>query len=213
MSNTGLNTHDVARWFIYNNPDLAHGYVDENTKLNKLLYFSSLMYYCVEKATLLDEGFVAFPNGPVVYSIYKDYRYNGLNLMPTSDDVQGIDDVQEHILNIVNFVYGNKEVQALVDESHSHNIWKNVSHLIPNNPKIDFSNIDEKMVAFYKNMFNAYNKFDFSKMKKEKINGNVIYYKDDNINMTDDVISYLLTIDRRDVPLYVELVDGEVVVS
>ena len=41
---TKLNTHEVAKWFIYNNPELAYGYLDENVKLNKLLYFSNLMF-------------------------------------------------------------------------------------------------------------------------------------------------------------------------
>ena len=79
-----LKAHDVAKWFIYKNPELASGYIDENTKVNKLLYFSNLMYRCVEDDRLISDDFIAFPNGPVVYSVYRDYRYNGLNSLPSN---------------------------------------------------------------------------------------------------------------------------------
>jgi len=129
-----LDTHEVAKWFIYNNPELAYGYLDENVKLNKLLYFSNLMYYCVEKENLLDEEFIAFPKGPVVFSIYRDYRFKGLNAMPISDDVRNLGSEQRQILNIISFVYGNKDANELIDETHRHSLWKDVSCFIPNNP-------------------------------------------------------------------------------
>ena len=36
-----LNSNDLTKWFIYHNPELSSGYIDENTKVNKLLYFST----------------------------------------------------------------------------------------------------------------------------------------------------------------------------
>lgn len=45
-----LTAHKVAKWFIFHNPELASGFIDENIKVNKLLYFSNLMYICVEKS-------------------------------------------------------------------------------------------------------------------------------------------------------------------
>lgn len=62
-----LSGNEVARWFIFHNPELASGYIDENTKINKLLYFSNLMYYCIHNEYLIKDEFVAFPNGPVVF--------------------------------------------------------------------------------------------------------------------------------------------------
>ena len=52
-----LTAHEAAKWFIFNNPDLASGYIDENTKVNKLLYFSNLMYKCVEGDRLISDEF------------------------------------------------------------------------------------------------------------------------------------------------------------
>ena len=43
----------TAKWFIFHNPELASGYIDENIKVNKLVYFSKLMglepiiFFCI----------------------------------------------------------------------------------------------------------------------------------------------------------------------
>ncbi len=125
-----INAKEAAKWFIYRNPELSSGYIDENTKINKLLYFSNLMHYCVDHKVLFDEEFVAFPNGPVVFSVYRDYRYHGLNLLPQqSPRIEGI---QGQILDIINFVYGDMSADQLVKESHTHSLWRNVRHLIRN---------------------------------------------------------------------------------
>lgn len=193
---TKLNTHEVAKWFIYNNPELAYGYLDENVKLNKLLYFSNLMYYCVEKENLLDEEFIAFPKGPVIFSIYRDYRFNGLNIMPVSDGIKNLENQQRQILNIISFVYGNKDANELVDETHKHLLWKDVSCFIPNNPQIDFSKTDSNLIHFFCALYNTYKDFDFSDIKKEKINGNIFYYSKSNFELTDDIIGELMHFEK-----------------
>jgi len=208
-----LDTHEVAKWFIYNNPELAYGYLDENVKLNKLLYFSNLMYYCVEKENLLDEEFIAFPKGPVVFSIYRDYRFKGLNAMPISDDVRNLGSEQRQILNIISFVYGNKDANELIDETHRHSLWKDVSCFIPNNPQIDFSKTDDNLISFFCALYNAYKDFDFSDIKKEKINGNIFYYSKSNFELTDDIISELIHFEKSDTPRFIEIIDDELVVS
>lgn len=206
-----LTAHEVAKWFIYNNPELASGFIDENTKVNKLLYFSNLMYRCVEKDRLISDDFVAFPNGPVVFSVYRDYRYHGLSALPSQSPV--IEGVQRKILEIINFVYGNYTTQELVDESHTHAQWRSVKHLIPYNPTINFENIDKDLISYYKSLFSTYSELDFSKISKEKICGNVYYYYKDSFEMTDEIIDKLSTFDRFDEPKFLEIVDGELVIS
>ena len=206
-----LTAHEVAKWFIYKNPELASGYIDENTKVNKLLYFSNLMYKCIEKDNLISDEFIAFPNGPVVYSIYRDYRYNGLSILPSECPV--IEGVQEKILEIINFVYGNYTTKELVDESHTHSQWKNVKHLIPNNPTIDFDEVAPDVVSYYQALFATYSDLDFSRIAKEKICGNVYYYYKDSFEMTDEVIDLLSSFEKFEEPKFLEMIDGELVVS
>lgn len=210
--NKELSAHEVAKWFIYNNRQLANGYLDENVKLNKLLYFANLMFFCVKKELLLKDEFVAFKLGPVVFSIYKDYRYNGLNQIPDNDEVEGINDEQKQILNIVNFVYGNKESQELINDSHKHNIWNDVKEFIPNNPPIVFENINSSVCEYFINLYKIYKSFDFSNIKKEVINGSIFYYNIKNLNI-DDYISDLVNVPRFDEPQYIENIDGELVFS
>lgn len=206
-----LKAHDVAKWFIYKNPELASGYIDENTKVNKLLYFSNLMYRCVVNDRLISDDFIAFPNGPVVYSVYRDYRYNGLNSLPSHSPM--IEGVQKKILEIVNFVYGNYTTQELIDESHSHSQWKSVKNLIPNNPIISFDDVDSDLVSYYQALYKTYSEIDFNKIAKDKICGNVYYYYRDLFEMTDDMIDKLSTFEKFDEPKFLEVINGELVVS
>lgn len=43
----------AAKWFIFHNPEFASGYIDENIKVNELVYFSKLMglepiiFFCI----------------------------------------------------------------------------------------------------------------------------------------------------------------------
>lgn len=206
-----LSGNEVAKWFIFHNPELASGYIDENTKINKLLYFSNLMYYCINNKNLINEDFIAFPNGPVVFSVYRDYRYNGLNSLP--QQIITPTEIQLKILNIINFIYGNASTDELVNESHTHSLWKDVQHLIPNNPKIEFKNVEPELVAYNKALYNIYADIDFSNIVKEKIKNNIYYYFKDSFDMTDEIIDKLSTFDKYDEPKFLEIIDGELVVS
>lgn len=206
-----LTAKTVAKWFLFQNPELALGHIDENTKLNKLLYFSNLMYKCVENEILIEDEFVAFPNGPVVQSIYKDYRYNGLDKLPLEEPK--IECKQLKILEIVDFVYGNSPVNDLIRESHEQSLFKNVEHLIPHNPRINFDNIDDELVTFYKSLFATYSNFDFKILGKIKINDNIFYYKKENFLMTDEVVDILSKLGKLNEPKFLEYVSGELIIS
>ena len=203
--------NEAAKWFIFHNPELASGYIDENTKINKLVYFSNLMHRCVHNENLISDDFVAFPNGPVVYAIYRDYRYNGLNQLPKA--IAPLEKEQEKTLNIINFVYGDFLADELVKESHSHSLWKKVEFMIPNNPKIDFNDIDDDLIKYNKNLYDTYSEVNFSELKKEKINGNIYYYIKDGIELTENMIELLSSFEKYDEPKFLEIIDGELVVS
>lgn len=203
--------NEVAKWFIYNNPELASGYIDENTKINKLLYFSNLMYFCINGENMISDDFIAFPNGPVVFSVYRDYRYNGLNQPP--QQAPALDANYCKVLNIISFVYSDRSTKELVDESHSHSLWKNVSGQIPHNPKIEFQNIEQEVTDYYKALYQTYADVDFSTLTKEKINDNIYYYLKDSFAMDDAVVEKLSTFGKFDEPKFLEMVSGELVVS
>ena len=207
-----MNASQVAKWFIKKNPELSSGYIDGNTKINKLLYFANLFSYAVLNEKMISDEFVAFPNGPVVYSVYRDYRYNGLNRIP-SEDIE-VDDKFLKILEIVNFVYGNKEKEELVEISHEHNLWKDVKEWIPSNPPIVFENAHEDLIEKCKNIYKAYEIVDFSNLKKEVIGGNVYYYDKENISsIPDDILNELMDKPLNKEAMFIEEIEGEFVLS
>lgn len=206
-----LNAEETAKWFIYHNPELASGYIDANTKVNKLLYFANLMYRCVHNENLINEDFIAFPNGPVVFSVYRDYRYNGLNRILSNVSIP--DERQLKVLNIVNFVYGNTSTKELVEESHTHSLWKRVEKYIPNNPRIDFGDIEEDLIEYNKALYRTYADMDSSQLIKEQINGNIYYYYKNSFEMTDDIIERLSILEQCDEARFLEIIDGELVMS
>lgn len=121
--------------------------------------------------------------------------------------------VERKVLEIVNFVYGNYSTQELVNEAHTHSQWKSVEKLIPHNPKINFDSVSQELVSYYQSLFLTYSDFDFCKICKEKINGNIYYYDKDSFNMTDEMINKLSSFEKFDDPKFLELINGELVVS
>lgn len=199
---------NLAKWYLNKIPSLLYGYRDENTRLNKLLFFSNLMYYSVYDKMLIDEDFEKWDNGPVIREIYKDYRYNGLsNEKNLNIEIDDKDTLQ--ILQIINLVYGDMNGIELSAESHKSSIWQDAER----NQKINFSNIDSKEKKLMKNIFELYKNFDFNIFGIEKINGNKYFYDKNNIKMTEKLINDLEKIPFRPEPIFIELIDDEVVFS
>lgn len=199
----------LAKWFMKTNPSLKNGYIDENTKLNKLLFFSSSMYYATQNENLTDEKFEKWDNGPVIRKIYTDYRYNNLSSFSDSDIVIEDDEILK-ILNIINIVYGDMDAKTLSHKSHESLIWKNAQR----NEELDFSNMSEEERNFMTNVYQAYKGLDFENLRMEKINGNRYFYFQNNIkDFDEDLIKKLETVPTGAEPSFIELIDGEYVFS
>jgi hypothetical protein len=170
------------------------------------------MYYSIEEKNLLNEEFVAFPNGPVLKSIYRDYRYNGLSELPVCCPVIS-DPKAMKVLEIVNFLYAGKTTKELVDETHKHSTWISVKDQIPNNPYINFNNSDTELISYYKNLFNVYKNIDFEDLKREEIEGNEFFYFKSNLELTDEIIAEVSNYPLQDESIFLEKIEDELVVS
>lgn len=198
----------LAKWFLNKNPQLCYGYIDENTKLNKLLYFSCLMYYSVNGEQLTDDKFEKWDNGPVSRQIYKEYRYNDLNRF-VKDEIKIDNENILKVLEVVNFVYSNKTAKELSDETHKHSIWIDAEK----NQNIDFEKISETEKNMMKNIYKTYCNMDFNNIAIEKIGGNIYYYDKRNLEMSDENVSILENMNFQNETLFVETIDGEMVFS
>ncbi|WPJ91663.1 DUF4065 domain-containing protein [Facklamia hominis] len=203
-----LSTIDYARWFLQKNPSLYFGYFDENLKLNKLLYFADLMFYAVHHKALFDEQFERWDNGPVVPSVQRGYRYEGLNL-PNDSPLEIFDQDKERVMKIVNFLYGHWSSYELSEETHRHNTWENLER----NAKYDFSNTNPEKLNYLNILYQIYKDLDFESIHREVINRNVFFYDGNSFTLTDDDLKELSTFDKMDSPVYIEKYDGELVVS
>lgn len=203
-----MKVNEVAIWFLNKDKSLCNGYIDENTRLNKLLYFSSLLYFSKFGKELLDEKFERWDRGPVLKSLYKDYRYNRLGEQKFKTSKIENKEI-ERILNIINLIYADKTASELSEETHTHNIWLETSK----NSKMEFKNISESLRKQMLNYYKLYENFDFDNIKVEKINGNKFYYDKRNLKMTEKLLKELEMLEKMPYPQFIELIDGEVVFS
>lgn len=198
----------LAKWFLSKNPQLRGGYIDQNTKLNKLLYFSYLMHYAVTGRNLTDDKFEKWDNGPVSREIYEEYRYDNLSgFSETKVDIEDKDVLK--FLEIVNFVYSNRTAGELSKETHEHSIWIDAEK----NEDIDFRKIAEKEKCLMKSLYATYADMDFDSIVMEKISGNIYYYDKYNLDMSDEVVSILEKMEPQSEPMFVENINGELVFS
>lgn len=79
----------VAQWFLAHNriatADEGAEYIS-NLKLQKLLYYAQGCFLAVTDRPLFSDSIVAWQHGPVVESVYHQYKCNGANGIPFEDD-------------------------------------------------------------------------------------------------------------------------------
>ena len=63
------------------------------------------------------------------------------------------------------------------------------------------------------NLYETYANVDFQNLGTEKINGNKYYYDKRNIQMTDELILDLEKLPDNSEPMFLEMIDGELVFS
>lgn len=202
-----MEVKKIVKWFFEKNTSLYNGYIEENIKINKLLYYSSIMFYSVFGKYLLDEEFERWDKGPVLKSLYRDYRYNKLGYKIRFEKDEILDEEVEKVLNIINLIYSDKTSKELSDETHKHNLWKEAMK----NSKIDISKIDSNLKKQMLNYYNLYESFDFKNIHTVKIGGNKYFYDKNNLEMTKEIIGELEQINDIMEPQFIELIDNEVV--
>ncbi|MBD8704908.1 Panacea domain-containing protein [Frigoribacterium sp. CFBP 13712] len=98
----------------------ALGLPGYNTKkLQKLIYFSQAWSLAWTGKPLISEDFEAWPDGPVVRSVFAEQKYRDVPLYDA-----GLDDEQLAIIDSVIEHYGTKTWSELVDVTHEHTPWK-----------------------------------------------------------------------------------------
>lgn len=114
----------IAMWFINQNLDNPSNSRDGNMKLQKLLFFSQLIYMCQNKGkTMYKEEFNAFEHGMVLEEVRLTYQNNyELLIQESNSDIKLPEDVEKALI-LTKEIFGKCSANELSDMSHQFKAW------------------------------------------------------------------------------------------
>lgn len=129
----------IAKWFLAYNRKVMMEEDSEyisNLKLQKLLYYAQGTYLAITDRELFSEPILAWRHGPVVNSVYQEYKENKSNgiVFEGHFDFNEIDKETESILEEVYDCFGQYSAWKLRNMTHSEEPWQNteLNDIIPN---------------------------------------------------------------------------------
>ena len=120
----------VAEWFIQRNLDNPTNTGKGNMKLQKLLFFSQLIYMCKNNGkTMYEEKFSAFDNGMVLEPVRQEYLRNYKELKQASTSTITLPEKVEEALKITEDIFGKCTADELSELSHQFDAWSKYLNL------------------------------------------------------------------------------------
>ena len=120
----------IAEWFIQRNLDTPTNTGKGNMKLQKLLFFSQLIYMCKKNGeTMYNEMFSAFDNGMVLEPIRQEYLKNYKQLKQDSTRNIILPEKVEEALIITEEIFGKCTADELSELSHQFDAWSKYLNL------------------------------------------------------------------------------------
>ncbi|MDO8684912.1 MAG: DUF4065 domain-containing protein [Armatimonadota bacterium] len=120
-----LKAKDVAEYFLAAVDDNA-GEGITNLKLQKLVYYAQGVYLAAYGELLFSEPIEAWAHGPVVPSLYHDYKKYGTRAIPrpTQLDLSRFSAEVQQVLDEVYNVFGQFSAWKLRNMTHEESPWK-----------------------------------------------------------------------------------------
>lgn len=137
---------DIANKII-SKTDLEHGDTISNLKLQKMMYYQQGFHLAYFGTPLFDEDIVAWQYGPVVPSVYKEYKSFDSNSISTSKEGISLSDDEEELFNNVYEEYNQFSAVALMKMTHEESPWKTT--------EINSVISRDKMMSFFKTQIEA----------------------------------------------------------
>lgn len=137
---------DIANKII-SKTDLEHGDTISNLKLQKMMYYQQGFHLAYFGTPLFDEDIVAWQYGPVVPSVYKEYKSFESNSISTSKESISLSDDEEELFNNVYEEYNQFSAVALMKMTHEESPWKTT--------EINSVISRDKMAAYFKTQIEA----------------------------------------------------------
>lgn len=137
---------DIANKII-SKTDLEHGDTISNLKLQKMMYYQQGFHLACFGTPLFDEDIIAWQYGPVVLSVYKEYKSFESNSISTSKEGITLSEDEEELFNNVYEEYNQFSAVALMKMTHEESPWKTT--------EINSVISRDKMMAFFKTQIEA----------------------------------------------------------
>lgn len=137
---------DIANKII-SKTDLEHGDTISNLKLQKMMYYQQGFHLAYFGTPLFDEDIVAWQYGPVVPSVYQEYKSFESNSISTSKEGISLSDDEEELFNNVYEEYNQFSAVALMKMTHEESPWKTT--------EINSVISRDKIAAFFKTQIEA----------------------------------------------------------
>ncbi|MDR0845064.1 MAG: DUF4065 domain-containing protein [Tannerella sp.] len=135
---------DIANKIIKSVSDNGLGDLISNMKLQKLLYYQQGFHLAYFETPLFDEELEAWMYGPVVPSVYNQFKIEKNNALYYNGDVISLTRKEESLFDEVMNVYGEFSAVGLMNMTHQEAPWKET--------QIGVGNIIErsKLQSFFK---------------------------------------------------------------
>jgi uncharacterized phage-associated protein len=114
---------DVAAWFL-NEIDRRAGDSLTNLKLQKLVYYAQAWAVALLNRPLFEETVEAWAHGPVVESVYQEYKEFGYDTLPRSRRRPRFTSQELTVLQDVLAVYGEHSAKFLENLTHDEEPWR-----------------------------------------------------------------------------------------
>ena len=95
----------------------------DTLKLQKLLYFTQGISYCMIDDEFFPEQFEAWVHGPVVPTVYHHYKKHGFNPIDIDYVIDDMTQTQREILEYVRDAYGQYDGRYLEEMTHKQEPW------------------------------------------------------------------------------------------
>ncbi|WP_066804951.1 Panacea domain-containing protein [Moraxella oblonga] len=121
------NIKDVANYLIALNAEKS----DEgesgltNLKLQKLAYYAQGFYGAIYDKPLFEDSIEAWTHGPVIPSLYQEYKHYGSNPIPHNQSQYHLTNDEMELIQEVYDVYGQFSAWRLRDLTHNESPWIN----------------------------------------------------------------------------------------
>ncbi len=114
----------VAEWFMQKKLDNPSNTGKGNMKLQKLLFFSQLIYMCKNNGeTMYEEMFSAFDNGMVLEPVRQNYLHNYFDMKNNAQNNIDLPKKVEDALKITEDIFGKCSADELSELSHQFDTW------------------------------------------------------------------------------------------